>query len=102
MSSAVQSGFRGSAVLTFAGQGALRNAVAFGSWTAVYGFSRCGCVRMRGRDDMLNAAAAGAFTGAILTLASVRGYWRYNQSAVMTNAAASAMIAVMFHALNQM
>lgn len=98
----MQSGYRGSAVLSYVGQGALRNAAAFGSWTAVYGFTRCGLIHARGRDDMFNAAVAGAFTGGILTLASVRGYWRYNQAAILTNAGASAMVAVMFHALNQM
>lgn len=80
----------------------MRNAAAFGSWTAMYGFTRCGCTRIRGRDDMLNAAFAGALTGGVLTLISLRGYWRYNQSTIMTNAAGSAMIAVMFQALNQM
>lgn len=102
LSTAVQSGYRGASAVTYAGQGAMRNALGFGSWTCVYGFSRCGLIRARGRDDMLNAAGAGAFTGGLLTLISMRGYWRYNQSAIATNAAASAMIAVMFHALNQM
>lgn len=101
LSTAVQSGYRGGAALTYAGQGALRNAAAFGSWTAVYGFTRCGLIRMRGQDDMFNAAAAGGFTGGLLTFISVGGYWRYNRSAILTNAAASAMIAVMFNALNQ-
>lgn len=101
LSTAVQSGFRGGTALTYAGQGALRNAAAFGSWTAVYGFTRCGFIRLRGHDDMFNAAAAGGLTGGLLTFISVRGYWTYNRSAILTNAAASAMIAVMFNALNQ-
>lgn len=50
---------------------------------------------------MLNAAAAGAFTGGVLTFISVRGHWRYAQSSIATNAAASAMVAVVFDALNQ-
>lgn len=51
---------------------------------------------------MLNAVVAGAFTGGVLTLISKRGYWRYYQREILTNAAGSAMIAVMFNALNQM
>lgn len=68
----------------------------------MYGFSRCVLIRARGRDDMLNAAVAGGFTGGLLTFITMRGYWRYNQSAILTNAGGSAMVAVMFHALNQM
>lgn len=97
----MQSGYKGSAALTYAGQGALRNAATFGSWTATYGLTRCSIVRVRGRDDIFGAAMAGAVTGGALTLVSTRGYWRYSQSIIATNAAASAMIAVMFHALNQ-
>lgn len=101
LSTAVQSGVRGSAALTYAGQGALRNAAAFGSWTALYGFTRCGLIRARARDDVFNAAAAGAITGGLLTFISVRGYWHYNRMTILTNAGASAMIAVVFHSLNQ-
>lgn len=99
LSTAVSSGYRGSAAITHAGQGALRNALAFGSWTSLYGLSRCTLSRVRGRDDMLNAAVGGAFTGGMLALAYRRGMWRYYQSEIFNNAAASGMIAVMFDAL---
>lgn len=89
-------------MLTLAGQGALRNAAAFSSWTAMYGFTRCGCVHARGRDDVFNAAFAGFVTGGILSFVSMRSNWRYNQTAILSNAAGSAMIAVVFHSLNQM
>lgn len=59
-------------------------------------------MRMRGRRDLLNPTLAGGFTGGVLTMISTRGYWRYNQTNILTNAAASAMIAVMFEALNYM
>lgn len=100
LSSVVSSGYRGSAAVTYVGQGALRNAAGFASWTALFGLSRCSLARLRHRDDMLNSAMAGAFTGGILTLITVRGSWRYNQSTILTNSASSAMIAVMFDALN--
>lgn len=98
----MQSGYRGGALLQYTGMGAARNAVQFASWTALYGTSRCGLVRMRGRHDLLNPLVAGGFTGGFLTFVSSRGYWRYNQASIATNAAASAMIAVMFEALNYM
>lgn len=101
ISTAVQSGYRGSTAVSYAGTNALRNAAAFGSWTSLYALSRCTLTRLRNRHDMFNAAAAGAFTGGVLTLISVRGHWRYAQSSIATNAAASAMVAVLFDALNQ-
>ena len=101
-STAVQSGYRGSSALTYAGQNGLRNAASFASWTALYGVSRCGLFRLRRRDDILNAGLAGAFTGAVLTLAVLRGHWRYNQNILMTNTAGSALIAVTFNALGSL
>lgn len=102
LSTAVQSGYRGSAAASYAGMSALRNAAQFASWTALYGTTRCGLVRMRGKHDLLNPTIAGGFTGGFLTLIGSRGYWRYNRANIVTNAAASAMIAVMFEALNYM
>lgn len=101
-STAVQSGFRGSAALTYAGQNAVRNAAAFASWTALYGASRCALIRLRRHDDVLNAAAAGGFTGAVLTLISVRGQWRYSQQLILTNSAGSALIAIIFSSLSSL
>lgn len=57
---------------------------------------------MRRTRDLLNPTLAGAFTGGVLTLISVRGHWRYNQNSILANAAGSAMVAVMFEALNYM
>lgn len=57
---------------------------------------------MRGRHDLLNPTIAGGFTGGLLTLIGSRGYWRYNRASIATNAAASAMIAVMFETLSYM
>lgn len=102
LSTATQSGFRGSAVLTRAGQNAARNAVAFSSWTATYGLTKCALARVRGRDDVINAAVAGFLTGGVLTLATTGRQWRYHQQTILSNAAGSAMVAVMFQALNQM
>lgn len=102
LSTAVQSGYRGTSAATYAGAGAARNAAAFASWTALYGTSRCSLVRMRGRRDLLNPTLAGGFTGGVLTLISVRGQWRFNQNAILANAAGSAMVAVMFEALSYM
>lgn len=98
----MQSGYRGTSAATYAGMGAMRNAAGFASWTGLYGFSRCGLIRMRNTHDLLNPTIAGGFTGGILTLVTLRGYWRYNQSTILANAAGSAMIAVMFEALNYM
>lgn len=99
-SSAAQGGYRGSAAVTYAGQNAARNAAGFAAWTSLYSFSRCGLIRLRQRNDIANSALAGAFTGGVLSLASVRGHWRFNQQLIMTNAAGSAVIAVLFDALN--
>lgn len=101
-SNAVQSGYRGSAAVTHAGYSAIRNAAGFAAWTAVFSSSRCALVRVRRRDDIVNSAAAGAFTGGVLTLASVRGHWRYNAQLIATNAGGSALVAVVFGALGGM
>ncbi len=98
-SNAAQSGYRGSAALTYAGHSAIRNAAGFASWTALYSASRCGLIGVRRQDDILNPAIAGAFTGAALTILSLRGHWRYNQQVIVTNAAGSALIAVVFGAM---
>lgn len=68
----------------------------------MYGASKCSLVRMRRRRDLLNPAIAGGFTGGVLTLISVRGQWRYNQNAILVNAAGSALVAIMFEALSYM
>ena len=56
---------------------------------------------MRGHHDLLNSAAAGAFTGGVLTVITTPQVLRYQQSALMTNMAASAMVAVVFDAVNR-
>lgn len=102
LSTAVSSGYRGSSAASYAGQGALRNAAGFASWTSLYAFSRCSLARFRGRQDMLNAVVAGGFTGGVLTIATNPRVWRYNQSVLLTNVAGSAMVALAFDALNRM
>lgn len=101
MSTAVQSGYRGSSVVTYAGQGAIRNAAAFASWTSMYALTKCGLMRVRGRHDMLNSVLAGGFTGGFLTVVTNRSVWRYNRAMVLSNAAASAMIALVFDVINR-
>lgn len=101
-SNAVQSGYRGSSALTYAGYSAIRNAAGFAAWTAIFSSSRCVLIRVRRRDDIVNSAAAGAFTGGLLTLVSVRGHWRYNTQLIATNAGGSALVAVVFGALGGM
>lgn len=63
---------------TYAGQGASRNAAPFGSGTAVYGFTRCGLIRARVRDDMFNTVVADLFNVGFLTFESVREYGRHH------------------------
>lgn len=99
-SSAAYSGATGPAALTFGAQHALRSAAGFAAWTAVFGTTKCALVRTRRRDDWINSGMAGAFTGAVLTLAQVRGQWRYNRHLIMTNTACSALIAIVFRVIS--
>ncbi|CAN8066544.1 unnamed protein product [Agarophyton chilense] len=101
LSTAVSSHYPRHLVLSHTAHAALRNAAGFASWTSVYAFSRCTLLRARRRDDLLNPAVAGAFTGAVLTLVSLRGRWRPYQSQILTNAGASAMIALVFDSINR-
>lgn len=88
------------AVADAALRGAVRNAAGFAMWSGLYRGSRCTIARYRRRDDAMGAAAAGAFTGGALSLVAVRGAWRYNRNFIAYNAAASAVIAVVFSALS--
>jgi hypothetical protein len=91
------------AVLAHVGQAAARNAAGFASWTALYGFTRCELVKLRRKNDVLNPALAGFFTGGVLSLATMpRGYWRYGQMQILQNAGGSALIAVVFDVANRL
>lgn len=87
----------------YVGQAAARNAGAFAAWTSLYGFSRCQLVKMRRRNDFMNAAMAGAFTGTVLSLATMpRMYWRFSSQQILHNAGGSALIAVVFDMANRL
>lgn len=83
-------------------RGGVRNAAGFAVWSGLYRGSRCAIARARRKDDALGAATAGAFTGGVLSIAAVRGALRYNRSFIAYNAAASAMIALVFSTLSGM
>lgn len=88
--------------LTYVGHAMARNAVAFGAWTSMYGFSRCQLIKFRRKNDVLNPAMAGAFTGAVLTLLTMpRMYWRFSSQQILHNAGGSALIAVAFDFANR-
>lgn len=83
-------------------QSAGRNAIGFGLWTGTFRGTRCLFARsgIPGFDGVLGATAAGAATGAGLTIALSGFNMRIAGPAIGRNAAGSALIAGVFSLLS--
>lgn len=79
-----------------------RNAVGFGLWTGTFRGTRCVFARsgIPGSDGVLGATAAGAATGAFLTVALAGFDMRRARPSIVNNAAGSALIAGIFSLLS--
>ena len=82
-------------------QAALRNGIAFGAWSGTFRGTKCVFARLRGTDDIVGAAAAGATTGALLTVAATGGNFQLARPSIPGNAAASALVAAVFSAMSR-
>lgn len=80
---------------------AARNAVGFGLWTGTFRGTKCAFARsgIPGSDGMLGATAAGAVTGAFLTVALSGFNMNIARPAIVNNAAGSAFAAAVFSLL---
>lgn len=95
---AISSGVGRHGVLQSAG----RNAIGFGLWTGTFRGTRCLFARsgIPGFDGVLGATAAGAATGAGLTIALSGFNMHIARPAIARNAAGSALIAGVFSLLS--
>ena len=101
LSSSAGSGLPARYIAQGVAQAALRNGIAFGAWSGMFRGTKCVFAKMRGTDDIVGAAAAGATTGAVLTVAATGGNFRMARPSIPGNAAASALVAAVFSAMSR-
>lgn len=79
-----------------AGKGALRGAGEYAGWVGTYLSARCALVQRRGPDDIRIDVMAGAFTGAVMTVATSGLKIGAARAAVAGNVAGSVIVAILF------
>lgn len=79
-----------------AGKGALRGAGEYAAWVGTYLSARCTLAERRGADDIRVDVMAGAFTGAVLSVATCGINIVAKRATVAGNVAGSVIVAILF------
>lgn len=96
LSTVAGSGLASGTLTSYVARNALRTAGGFAAWSGVFQGSKCVLARARGTDDIVGAGTAGAFTGAVLTVAATNGNIAAARPIIRNNAAGSALVAIVF------